>query len=82
MPEKGEHLRVEGHFSTKEKKNVVEGVENIVVASDSDFTSSGYPHHQPKDEKTTTRKHRHPFITAEEMLYNHRKNTKHNNQIV
>ncbi len=34
LPEKGEHLRVEGHFSTKEKKSVVETVEDIVVASD------------------------------------------------
>ncbi len=50
LPEKGEHLRVESHYSTKEKKNVVKTVEDIVVASDSDFTSSG--RHQPKDEKS------------------------------
>ena len=82
LPEKGDHLRVEGHYSTKEKKNVVETVENIVVASDSTFTSSeDHNHHQPKDEKTT-RNHRHPFITAEEMLYNNRKNMERNNQTV
>ena len=66
-----------GPFSTTEKKNVVKTVEDIIVTPDSDFTSAG----RPKNGKTTTRKH-HPFITAEEMLFNHRKNTKQDNQTV
>ncbi len=66
LPEKGKILRVEGHFSTEEKKNVVESVEDMVLLSNSRSDLG-----QPDPNEKTTRKH--PFTTAEEMLLGQRK---------
>ncbi len=60
LPEKGANLRVEGHFSTGEKNNVIDTVEDMVLLSNSRSDLSNL--------KYENKRRKHPFTTAEEML--------------
>ena len=55
MPEKGECLRVDGHYTTTDKKKAVEMVGDIATAASASASAS-----------ETVKKH--PFTTAEELL--------------
>ena len=60
MPYKGECLRAEGRFSTKEKSKIADSISCIATAS------FGIGDDDTQDNK------KHPFTTLEEMLLNRR----------